>query len=69
MNHVADRQHAKGVPASRQIAGRRADLDHDLPILAVEANPHVQLDWQSLIDDGFVPALFLGAERRSRGPR
>jgi len=42
---------------------------HDLPIMAVEENPAVITPWESLIDDGVQPALVLGAERRTAGPR
>ena len=42
---------------------------HDLPTMAVEENPAVITPWESLIDDGVQPALILGAERRTAGPR
>ena len=42
---------------------------HDLPTLAVEEDPRVVTPWESLIGDGVQPALILGAERRTAGPR
>ena len=69
MNPVVERKQARGGPESRHAGGRRADQDHDLPVLAAQENPHLQLEWESLMNDGIVPALVLGAERRSRGPR
>ena len=52
-------------PATR----RPAPQDHDLPVLACEENPPVQLDWEFLLAQGVQPALILGAERRSQGRR
>ena len=42
---------------------------HDLPVLAAEQNPPRLPRWESLMDDGVQPALILGAERRTSGPR
>ena len=50
-------------------AVKRMVETHDLPIMAVEENPAVITPWESLIDDGVQPALVLGAERRTAGPR
>ena len=68
---VAERKQDHAPQEARQPPWRRADAeqDHDLPVLAIEINPRVQLQWESLMDDGVVPALILGAERRMRGPR
>jgi hypothetical protein len=70
MTRVAERKHASPQEA-RQPPWRRADgeRDHDLPLLAIELEPHVGLQWESLMDDGVVPGLLLGAERRHRGRR
>ena len=71
MTPVVERKHAKVPHESHRFPGRRADGDqaHDLPVLGIESNPRVQLPWQSLMDDGFAPAIFLGAERRASGRR
>ena len=69
MTPVVERKHAKGSHDPRHGAARRADQDHDLPVLAAQENPHLHLEWESLMNDGIVAALVLGAERRSRGPR
>ena len=71
MTPVVERKHAQVPHESHRPRGRKADVDqeHDLPVLGVEASPRVQLPWQSLIDDGIVPALILGADRRSSGRR
>lgn len=71
MTPVAERKQNHAPQETRQPPWRRADAeqDHDLPVLAIEINPRVQLHWESLMGDGIVPALILGAERRCRGVR
>jgi hypothetical protein len=71
MTPVVERKHIRVPHESRRPQGRKADVDqeHDLPVLAIETNPRVQLPWQALMEDGVVPALILGAERRSSGRR
>jgi len=46
-----------------------ATPDHDLPMLAIEQQPHVQIEWEVLMGNGVLPALILGAERRLQGRR
>ena len=43
--------------------------DHDLPILAFEQYPRPRVDWEPYVEEGFGPALILGAERRLHGFR
>ncbi len=71
MTRVVERKQSHAPQESRQPPWRRADADqgHDLPVIAIDINPRVQVQWESLMADGIVPALILGAERRSRGPR
>lgn len=71
MTRVVERKQNHAPQESRQPPWRRADAeqDHDLPVIAIDMNPRVQVQWESLMNDGVVPALILGAERRSRGPR
>jgi hypothetical protein len=46
------------------VTRRPATQEHDLPVLAIEENPPVKLDWEYLLAQGVQPALILGAERR-----
>ena len=68
MTRVVERKQSHAPQESRQPPWRRADgeQDHDLPVIALDMNPRVQVQWESLMNDGIVPALVLGAERRSR---
>ena len=50
-------------------AAAAAPQDHDLPVLAFEMFPPARVDWEQALDDGFGPALILGAERRLHGLR
>src|ERR1700712_114182 len=68
-NPVAERKHARLLHDPRQLPPRHADQDHDLPLLAIELSARVRLPWESLMDSGIAPAVFLGAERRARGVR
>ena len=45
------------------------ELDGDLPLLAFGMEPPPHVDWEALMEAGVVPAMVLGAERRSSGPR
>jgi len=71
MTRVVERKQGHAPQESRQPPWRRADgeQDHDLPVIAIDTNPRVQVQWESLMGQGIVPALVLGAERRCRGPR
>ena len=71
MTSVVERRHFYVPHQSDRPHGSKANVDpqHDLPILAVQENPRVPLPWQSLMDDGIMPALLLGAERRIAGGR
>ncbi len=66
MNFVTHR--ARPSVHSRDVA-RAAPQDHDLPVLAKEDHPAVNLDWEPLLLSGVQPALALGAERRWSGRR
>jgi hypothetical protein len=69
MNLIANRPlpiYGRWTPARPRNA---APQDHDLPILAIEQNAGVKLDWELMIGDGVQPALALGAERRWQGRR
>ena len=53
----------------RSPPSRPAVAEHDLPILAVEQDPHPRPDWETLLAGGVEPCLALGAERRLHGSR
>jgi hypothetical protein len=68
MNLIAAKTHRASYSPDGP-ATRRPTQEHDLPVLAVEENARVQLDWEFLLAEGVQPALILGAERRGNGPR
>ena len=46
-----------------------SELDGDLPLLAYLLEPRPHVDWETLMEAGVVPAILLGEERRTSGPR
>ncbi|HET7729075.1 MAG TPA: hypothetical protein VFK48_03495 [Usitatibacter sp.] len=69
MNLIA-RHYPRAPDALRAPEPRRPTVqDHDLPVLGIERNPRVRLDWDSMLAAGIQPALILGAERRWQGRR
>src|SRR5690242_19050185 len=43
--------------------------DQGLPLLALRAGEFHHVDWESLMDDGVLPSMLLGVERRVSEPR
>ncbi len=46
-----------------------APTEHDLSLIAFERDRPPPPRWESLLEDGALPCLVLGAERRTHGKR